>query len=87
MGLLTGIILLPLAPVRGTAWIAERLLEQAELEQDGERQLRLRLQELQVAHELGEIDDDEYERSEDALLAELDLRRTELPPPDDEEVR
>jgi hypothetical protein len=32
MGLLTGLLTLPLAPVRGTIWIAERLLEEAERE-------------------------------------------------------
>ena len=32
MGLLTGLLTLPLAPVRGTVWIAERLLEEAERE-------------------------------------------------------
>ena len=30
MGLITGLLTLPLAPVRATGWIAERLLEQAE---------------------------------------------------------
>ncbi|TML00893.1 MAG: gas vesicle protein, partial [Actinobacteria bacterium] len=28
MGLLTGLLTLPLAPVRGTMWVAERLLEE-----------------------------------------------------------
>ena len=37
MGLITGLLTLPLAPVRGTAWIAERLLEQAERELYDER--------------------------------------------------
>ena len=32
MGLITGLITLPLAPVRATAWLGERLLEQAEAE-------------------------------------------------------
>ena len=30
MGFLTGLLTLPLAPVRGTIWVAERLLEEAE---------------------------------------------------------
>ena len=29
MGLIVGLLTLPLAPVRGTAWVAERILEQA----------------------------------------------------------
>jgi hypothetical protein len=32
MGLISGLLTLPLAPVRGTAWIAERVQEQAEAE-------------------------------------------------------
>ena len=30
MGLIMGLLTLPLAPVRGTVWIAERLEEQAQ---------------------------------------------------------
>jgi len=30
MGILTGLLTLPLAPVRGTMWVAEILLEDAE---------------------------------------------------------
>ena len=40
MGLITGLITLPLAPVRGTAWLAERLLEQAEAEYYSEERIR-----------------------------------------------
>ena len=32
MGLISGLLTLPLAPVRGTVWIAEQVLEQAERE-------------------------------------------------------
>ena len=34
MGLFTGILLAPLAPVRGTIWLAEQLAEQAARESD-----------------------------------------------------
>jgi len=30
VGLITGLLTLPLAPVRGTVWLAERIQEQAE---------------------------------------------------------
>jgi hypothetical protein len=76
MGLLTGLLTLPLAPVRGTVWIAERLVEQAERELGDEATLRRRLTELQVQHELGEISDEELAEGEDVLLARLaELRR------------
>lgn len=75
MGLLTGLLTLPLAPVRGTVWIAERLLEEAERELGDETAVRRRLAELEVRHELGEISDDELAEAEDALLAQLAARR------------
>lgn len=75
MGLLTGLLTLPLAPVRGTVWIAERLIEQAELELGDETTVRRRLEELELRHELGEISDEELAEAEDALLAQLAARR------------
>lgn len=71
MGLLTGLLTLPLAPVRGTVWIAERLIEEAEREAGDETVIRRRLAELQLRHELGELDDDELAEAEDRLLARL----------------
>jgi hypothetical protein len=56
-------------------WIAERLLEEAELELSDETALRRRLAELEVRHELGEITDEELAEAEDALLAQLAARR------------
>ena len=71
MGLFTGLLLLPLAPIRGTIWIAERLGEQAALELDEERQVRRLLAEAELRHELGELSDDELEQIEDELLERL----------------
>ena len=71
MGLFTGLLLLPLAPIRGTIWIAERLAEQAALELDDERQVRRLLAEAELRHELGELSDDELEQIEDGLLERL----------------
>lgn len=71
MGFFSALLTLPLAPVRGTVWIAERLAEQAELELEGPQRIRRELEELQFAHELGEIDDAEYEQLESALLERL----------------
>src|SRR5207248_2119419 len=71
MGLFTGLLTLPLAPIRGTIWIAERLAEQAALELDEERQARSLLAEAELRHELGELSDDELEQIEDELLERL----------------
>ena len=71
MGLITGLITLPLAPVRATAWLAERLLEQAEAEHySGERILEL-LAEVDAARASGELDPAEAALIEDELLERL----------------
>jgi hypothetical protein len=75
VGLLTGLLTLPLAPVRGTVWIAEQLVEQAERELGDETTIRRRLAELEIRHELGEVSDEELAEAEDILLARLAASR------------
>jgi hypothetical protein len=75
MGFLTGILLLPLAPLRGTIWLAERLTEVAERETDGEATFRRLLVEAEIAFESGELSEAEYEQVEDELLERLELAR------------
>jgi Gas vesicle protein G len=71
VGLISGLLLLPLAPVRGTVWIAERLLEQAESELYDEGTIRAQLMEIDRAREAGEIGEEEAAEAEDILLARL----------------
>jgi hypothetical protein len=71
VGLISGLLTLPLAPVRGTAWIAERLLEQAESELYDERAIRAQLMEIQSAREEGAIAEEEARHAEDELLRRL----------------
>jgi Gas vesicle protein G len=75
MGLLTGLLTLPLAPVRGTMWIAEQIALAAEQELADETSLRRRLAEAEAQFELGRLTLEEYEAREDALLAQLELLR------------
>ena len=78
MGLITGLLTLPLAPVRGTVWIAEQLALQAERELGDEKTIRRRLAEAERQFELGTLSLEEYEAIEDALLERLeDLREAE----------
>lgn len=70
MGLITGLLTLPLAPVRGTAWLAERIQEQAEAELYDESSMRVGLLELE-AREAGELDEEEIAEAEDALAERL----------------
>jgi hypothetical protein len=71
VGLITGLLTLPLAPVRGTVWIAERILEQAEAEMDDEGAIVARLMEIDAAREAGEISEQEAAEAEDILLERL----------------
>ena len=71
MGLFTGLLTLPLAPVRGTVWVADKVAQEAAREMTSEPAIRRRLLELELRHDMGEIDDDEFAAAEDALLDEL----------------
>ena len=75
MGLLTGLLTLPLAPLRGTLWVAEQLAEQAARELGDETTLRRRLAEAERDYELGLLSLEEYEALEDDLLERLELVR------------
>jgi hypothetical protein len=75
MGLITGLLLLPLAPVRGTVGLAESILEQAENEFYDERAIGAQLLEIEAARDAGEIGEDEAAYAEDVLLERLIARR------------
>jgi Gas vesicle protein G len=75
MGLISGLLTLPLAPVRGTAWIAEQIQEQALEELYGDKAIEAQLHRLEELHEAGEIDDEELMRAEDELLERLAAAR------------
>jgi uncharacterized membrane protein len=71
MGLITGLLTLPLAPVRGVAWVAELLAEEAERELAAANSPERALAELEAARATGEISDEEFERLEQELLDEM----------------
>ncbi len=78
MGLLTGLLTLPLAPVRGTVWVAERLQEQAEAELHDDASIHEGLLELEALRQTGAVDEAEIAAAEDALIEQLvELRRAE----------
>ncbi|MEU9627507.1 gas vesicle protein GvpG [Streptomyces luteogriseus] len=72
MGLVTGLLLLPLAPVRGTLWVADHLLQEAERQAGDPRAVQARLAALNRALEEGAIDEAAFEAEEERLLARLD---------------
>jgi hypothetical protein len=71
MGLITGLLTLPLAPVRGLAWVMEQVLEEAEAELYDPRRIRAELAAAERALEAGELDEETYESIEHELLGRL----------------
>jgi hypothetical protein len=71
MGLITGLLKLPLAPVTGTVWIAEQIQAAAEAEYYDEGAIQAQLREIDAARAEGTIDDAEADAAEDALLERL----------------
>ncbi|WP_329025896.1 gas vesicle protein GvpG [Streptomyces sp. NBC_00690] len=71
MGLISGILLLPLAPVRGVVWVAERFQDAAERELNDPAVLRAQLCELNRELDDGCISWEEFEAEEDRLLDRL----------------
>lgn len=71
MGLITGILTLPLAPVRGAAWIAEQVRQEAERQWLDPAALQDALDDVQARREAGLIDDAEADRLEDELIERL----------------
>ena len=72
MGLITGLLTLPLAPVRGTVWVAEQLTAEAERQVREQQSPRRRLLEAERKLELGLLTLDEYEVIEEDALDALE---------------
>jgi hypothetical protein len=71
MGLITGLLTWPLAPVRGVAWIAEQVRQEAERQWMDPAALQEALDDVQARREAGLIDDDEADRLEEELVERL----------------
>ncbi len=71
MGLLTQLLTLPVAPVRGAVWIAQRVVE-AEEEYYDPAPVWRELRELESRLVRGEIDQEAFDRRGDELLDRLD---------------
>jgi hypothetical protein len=71
VGLISGLIKLPLAPVTGTVWIAEQIQAAAEADYYDEGAIQAQLREVDDARAAGTIDDAEADAAEDALLQRL----------------
>jgi hypothetical protein len=76
VGLFTELLLLPLAPVRGVVWVAERIEEQVDHRLNDPAVIRAQIDDLDAAHERGEISEAERDAQQDVLLARLTGRES-----------
>jgi hypothetical protein len=76
MGLFTGLLTLPLAPVRGVMWVAEQVTDEAERQLYDEDRIQAELMQLELDAEDGKIDEEEQRATEDELLERLAVART-----------
>jgi hypothetical protein len=74
MGIVSGLLLLPIAPVRGVGWIANVLAEEAERELESRESPARALADLTAARANGEISEEAAEALE-AQLIERSLAR------------
>ena len=75
MGLFKEIALLPLAPVRGTAWVADQLAQEADRRLYDEDNIKRELLQLGLDHEDGVVGPEERERMERDLFDRLAVAR------------
>lgn len=71
MGLITGILGLPLAPLRGTVAVAQQIREQAEKDFYDPATIRAQLEEVDRQRSAGELTDEEATAWEDELVERL----------------
>ncbi|WP_369226655.1 gas vesicle protein GvpG [Streptomyces sp. R39] len=77
MGLIKELLLLPFAPVRGSAWVVAQVVQEAERIYYDPATVQAELARLEERLEAGEIDEEEFDRAEDEILDRLEtaLRR------------
>lgn len=75
MGLFKELVLLPLAPVRGTAWVAEQIADEADRQLYDEDNIKRELVQLEIDAEEGHVGPKERAAKEDDLLDRLAVAR------------
>jgi hypothetical protein len=75
MGLLRELALLPLAPVRGTAWVAEQIAGEAERQLYDEDAIKREMLQLEIDFDDGRLGEKERASKEDELLERLAVSR------------
>ncbi|AVV45503.1 gas vesicle protein GvpG [Streptomyces sp. ID05-04B] len=73
MGLISEVLLLPFAPVRGSGWVIGQVLEEAERIYYDPSTVRAELARLEEQLDAGEITEEEFDRQEDQLLDRMEI--------------
>ena len=68
MGMLTGLLTLPLAPVRGVVWVTDVVAEEAERELGAINSPQRALADLEAARVAGELSEEEFAEREAELI-------------------
>jgi hypothetical protein len=71
MGLFTELLLLPLAPVRGVAWVGQKITDQVDHQMNDPAVIRAQIDDLDAAHDRGEITEAERDEQQEVLLQRL----------------
>lgn len=71
MGLISGLLTLPLAPVRGVIWVAEKVKDEAERQWSDPASIQQAMLEVESMRDSGQISDTEADALEEDLLQRL----------------
>ena len=71
MGLIVGLLTLPLAPVRGVAWVADQVYQEAQRQWSDPEAIYAEMDAIQTRREEGSIDEAEADLREEELLQRL----------------
>jgi hypothetical protein len=86
VGLFTGLLTLPLAPVRGVVWVLEQAVDEADRQLYDEQRIRRELLELELEFDEGGVSDEERSRREQELLDRLAVAQLRNRPWPEEDV-
>lgn len=71
MGILSGLLTLPLAPIRWTVWVAEQVRDEAEREYYDPAVIRRQLDQIAEARREGTVDEQDADAAERELVRRL----------------
>ncbi|MGK8509840.1 gas vesicle protein GvpG [Nocardia asiatica] len=76
MGLLSTILTLPIAPVRGVIWLGEVIQDQVEQQMHDPANMRRELEEINAAAAAGQLSEEERKQAQQAVLDRMTGPRT-----------